>query len=187
MTMEERKKALTIRIPPLSRDRAKYIPELADVGKGKRIDLHGSVIHSAPSSSRVTVYEEPDVMVETIEVDPSSDDMDVDVPLAVSTTVYKKAAKSPAPPAASLRTSLRHRRKKQSTFFTYGGSSPLKPAWMDSPKPWICGFPACGYRASSVEAVKHHMRNFQHGRIATPDAWFEGYSNMSMASDVVMF
>lgn len=187
MTLEERRKALTIRIPPLSRDRAKYIPELADVGKGKRIDLYNVATHSAPSSSRITGYVEPDVMIETIEVDPSSDDMDVDVPLAVSTMVYKKAAKSPAPPTASLRTSLRYRRKKQSTFFTYGGSSPLKPAWMSIPKPWTCGFPACEYRASSVEAVKHHMHNFQHGRIATPDAWFEGYSDMSMASDVVMF
>ena len=211
LTLEEWKKALTNKIPPyppISEDRSLYFPALANRGRPherrERNVATSSHRSTAPDASMYDDHE-PDVMVETVDVDPFSDDMEIDEPLAVTIKVRNEASRSqfyfesPSTSPTKARAQfarlpsdmeLRHSprpRRRASTFFTYcDSSSPLKPHGVEVRKPWICCFPACPFRATSVEAIKHHMTTFQHGKVSPPHTW-DGYDCENLADDVVMF
>ena len=167
---------LTIRIPPLAKNRPKYIPELDEVvtmGKRRREDDLPNDATSATSSSGQR-RETPDVSVETFEVaepfdDDDDDDMEVDQPLATITrTKSVLGSSSRSPPRRPLRPRPRQQKRLSGSYASFGMSSPLKPEDVTTYYTCVCTMPGCVFAATSDAHLKHHMRTFQHGKISTP-------------------
>lgn len=164
---------LTIRIPPLPKDRPKYIPELDEVvtmGKRRREDdLPSNATSATPASSYTR--ERSGVSVETFEVADQfeDDDMEFEQPLATTTQgrgVNRSNSRSAS--KSNLRRRARPQKRLSGSYASFGMSSPLKPEGVTSYYTSVCTMPGCMFVATSDAHLKHHMRTFQHGKISLP-------------------